>query len=420
MSKHKKRPPNRAQPKPQQSRTCSSLAWFTTPGIWTELTRTGGYTRLIDCPEIQTAANRVADLISSMTIHLMGNTKNGDIRIKNELSRKIDINPNKYATRKAWMQGNVRNMMLDGDGNSVQLPHYSGNGILDDIEPFDMTALHIMDDPSGYGYYIMYRGVRYEPDEVLHFIDNPDPQKPWKGTGYRVLLRDIAKTLKQARQTTNDIMSSPMPSIIVKVDALTEEFASKEGRQALGEQFLDSSENGKPWFIPAEAFDVKEVKPLTIRDLAISDSLAIDKRTAAAIFNIPPFLLGEGNFDKDAYNNFISAGVLPKARLIEQELTRKLLINPDWYFRFNPRSLYAYSLTEIAEVACNLVDRAMIDRNEGRDWIGYTPREGLSELAILENYIPYAKIGEQGKLQQTGGEKNGKNGKADAVDSNAV
>jgi len=48
------------------------------------------------------------------------------------------------------------------------------------------------------------------------------------------------------------------------------------------------------------------------------------------------------------------------------------------------------------------VDRAIIDRNEARDALGYDPRDGLSELAILENYIPYAKIGEQKKLEQSG------------------
>lgn len=389
---------------PQKRDSASSLAWLCSPAAYDMLVGQG-YHSLQACPEIQTAVNRVADLISSMTIHLMQNTKDGDKRIKNELSRKIDINPNKLTSRKNWMYAIVRNMMLDGDGNCIQLPHYDTGGYLDDIEPFDMTQTSI--NPLQYGYQVNYKGRIYQPDEILHFVDNPDPQKPWIGQGYRVLLKDVAKSLAQATKTKNSLMSSPAPSIIVKVDGLTEEFASSTGRQKLREQYIDSSDAGQPWFIPAEAFDVEQVKPLTLNDLAIKDSISIDKATAAAIFGVPPFLVGQGVFDREAYNNFISSIVLPKARGIEQELTRKLLLSPDWYFRFNPRSLYSYSLTEIAEVAANYVDRAIIDRNEARDWSGWTPREGLSELAILENYIPYSKIGQQGKLKQTGGDENG-------------
>ena len=389
---------------PQKRDSTSSIAWLCSPAAY-DMLAGQGYHSLQSCPEIQTAVNRVADLISSMTIHLMQNTKDGDKRIKNELSRKIDINPNKLTSRKNWMYSIVRNMMLDGDGNCIQLPHYDTGGYLDDIEPFDMTQTSI--NPLLYGYQVNYKGRIYQPDEILHFVDNPDPQKPWIGQGYRVLLKDVAKSLAQATKTKNSLMSSPTPSIIVKVDGLTEEFASSAGRAKLMDQYVDANSAGKPWFIPAELFSVEQVKPLTLNDLAIKDSISIDKATAAAIFGVPPFLVGQGVFDREAYNNFISSIVLPKARGIEQELTRKLLLSPDWYFRFNPRSLYSYSLTEIAEVAANYVDRAIIDRNEARDWSGWTPREGLSELAILENYIPYSKIGQQGKLKQTGGDENG-------------
>lgn len=383
-----------AAPRPQQrSDTGGAISWLCSPEAFAQLMP--GYTRLSENPEIQTAMQRVADLVSSMTIHLMENTKDGDRRIKNELSRKIDITPCRYTTRKAWIEKSVKDM-LDG-GNSIHLPHFS-NGLLDDIEPIPASRVQIHD--LDYGYYVTIRGARYEHDELLHFSYNQDPERPWRGRGYTVLLKHIAKQLAQARRTTLALMESPTPSIIVKVDGLIPEFTTVEGRKKLGAQYLDSSENGRPWFIPAENFSIEQVKPLNLKDLAIIDSITLDKKTAASIIGVPAFIVGAGDFDADEYNNFVRTIVLPIARSIEQELTRKLLISPNWYFRFNPRSLYAYSLAELAEVNCNMVDRAIIDRNEARDALGYNPREGLSELAILENYIPYSKIGDQKKLEQ--------------------
>jgi len=378
----------------QQRTTTSGLAWLCSPETFGLLS---GYTPLSENPEIQTAIQRIADLVSSMTIHLMENARDGDKRIKNELSRKVDITPCRYITRKAWIETIVKDMILTG--NSVQIPHYERN-LLDDIEPVARSKYSFLD--REYGYSLLIRGKPFEHDEVLHFVLNPDPEHPWRGLGHAVLLKSVAKQLARARNTAALLMESPAPSIIVKVDGLTEEFSSPEGRRKLSEQYLSSSEHGQPWFIPAEAFEIEKVAPLNLNDLAIIDSINLDKRTAAAIIGVPPFLVGVGKFDQDEFNAFIRIVVLPIARAIEQELTRKLLVSPNWYFRFNPRSLYAYSITELGEVNCNLVDRAIIDRNEARDALGYDPRDGLSELAILENYIPYAKIGEQKKLEQSG------------------
>ena len=390
MSKKQKR-----AREPTQKR---SVAFVTNDG-W-ETLECSGYTSLAHNPEVTTAVDTIARLIGSMTIHLMENTENGDIRVRNELSRKVDIDPNRYMTRSAFVQWIIKTMMLDGNGNAVVYPE-TRRGILRNLQPIPAAFSSFI--PDGFGYKVVISGREYDPDNVLHFALNPGSYYPWLGEGYRVALSDVANNLKQAAATEKGFMSSKWkPSIIVKVDSLTDEFSSPEGRRKLLEDYVETTEAGEPWMIPADQFSVEQVRPLTLSDLALADFVQLDKRTVAAILGVPPFVLGVGDFHREAWNNFISSTIMPIARAIEQELTRKLLVSPSWFFRFNVRSLYNYELRDMAQVADDQFVRGIMTGNEVRDWIGMPPLEGLNELVILENYIPRGMIGEQNKLN--GGE----------------
>ena len=361
-----------------------------------------GYTSLAHNPEVFTACRSIAALISSMSIMLMENGKSGDTRIFNELSRFLDITPSKYMTRRTWSEAIVMNLLLHGRGNSVVKVH-TERGLLRDLEP--IPASRVSFQPEANGYQINIDGKGYDPDDVLHFVDNPDKERPWMGAGTQVLLKDIANNLKQATKTKNGFMSTKWkPSIIVKVDALIDELATKDGRKKLMEEYVETSTAGEPWLIPADQFDVTTVKPLSLSDLAINDSVEIDKKTVASILGVPPFLLGVGSYNQDEWNAFVSTKVRQIAQELEQELTRKLILNPKWYFKFNILSLMNWDIKTVAEVFGSLSDRGFVTGNEVRDRIGMSPADGLDEFRILENYIPYDMIALQKKLIQGGGE----------------
>lgn len=359
------------------------------------------YTSLADNPEIFIACRKIAMLIATMPIMLMENGDSGDIRIFNELSRKIDIEPNPNMTRHTLIEAIVMNMLLYGRGNSVATVKTS-RGFLRRIEP--IPAMLVSFIPTEDSYRVMIDGKQYHPDDVLHFVDNPDRLYPWKGRGLTVQLSDVANNLKQAATTKKGFMSSKWkPSIIVKVDANIDGFSSPAGRQKLLESYVKSADAGEPWLIPADQFAVEQIRPLSLADLAISDSVQIDKRTVAAILGVPPFVVGVGEYRQEEWNAFISNTVRPIAQEIEQELTRKLILNPKWYVKFNILSLMDWDIKTIADVFGSLSDRGFVTGNEVRDRIGMSPAEGLDEFRILENYIPYDMSGSQKKLVQEGG-----------------
>lgn len=395
MGRKSKRRVSQTRDAPKQQRSsvqlCSADAWT--------IFCNDGYRPLSQCPEVQMCVGVYADLVANMTIHIMQNTPQGDVRIRDGLSAKLDIAPNSLMTHQTFMANLVRTLLLEG--NQITVPVYDREGLLSELIPLPPGRVSLME--TGDGSYMIRAGeLTLRPDEVLHFAVNPDPERPWLGTGYKASLRDVVGSLRQAGATKRALLENPAPSLIIKVDGYDDELQTPEGRERISQRYLSTSAAGRPLMIQADAFDVQQVAPMTMSDLAIDKNLELDKRSVAAIMGVPAFLVGVGEFKSEEFDWFVATRVMAVARIIEQEMTKKLIYAPDRYIRLNSRSLLNYNLSKVVEMSSELLDRLVVGRNEVRDWIGMEPREDMEELLALENYIPATMLGQQKKL--TGGD----------------
>ena len=354
-----------------------------------------GYKRLDDVAEIEAAALRISSLVASMTIRLMEVGEHGHTRIRNGLSRMVDVTPSPWTNRFNFIQLIVKNMLLHGNSYALVI---TKDGYLESLDYMDPKHVHLLPDKETGGYRLRYCGVELQPSSVLHFVHNPDPKFHWQGRGISIPRASLADNLRQAQATRNEYLKSRYaPALILTVDAYSNSFREREKREEILKEYTETSRRGEPWVIPAGEIKVEQVAPLSIKDLAIPESMTIDRKTVAAIFGVPACVLGEGEYSRYQWNSFINTTIMPLAINIQQELTRKLIHSDKWFFKFNPANLYDYEPGTMSTILQGLHDRGAATGDELRHATGLDPA-GLTEFRALENFIPYDAAGDQKKL----------------------
>lgn len=354
-----------------------------------------GYHRLLDCPEVAACVNAIAAPISTATIYLMENSKRGDRRVQDALARFVDVTPCAVmGTRQAWMDWIVSTMLTEGDGNAFVLP-CSKDGELCELRPMPGAATITVGD----SYAVSWRGQRFAPEDVLHFRLHADPDTPWRGRGVRASAWRLTEALAQTEALRAQLESPRYkPPLIVSVDA-DSDLGTAELRDAFRDEFLEADDSGKPWVIPGGMISVNQVRPLSLADLAVADTVKLDRQSVASLFGVPSFLVGVGDYSQKAYNNFIQRMIVPICTGIEQTLTAGLLLSDRRYFMFNRRRLYAYDVKDLVGIYLDMHDRGIVNGDEVREVAMLDPA-GLREFKVLENFIPVDKIGDQNKLKK--------------------
>lgn len=379
-----------------------------------------GYSRVIDNIHIQTCINYIANVISSSNLMLLENGDTGDKRVYNELINLIDRQPTPYLTKQVWLSNIVRNMV--SYGNAIIKPSFINKKqpysqvLLEGLYPLDMgyiTLTHDTTDKIIKNYIIRYKGLEYKDKDVLNFTYNVDTERPYIGKGIQLTARDLIRNITQLNKTKNKILSTEgRPQLLLFYDGLWKSLGRLDDEQITDEdqKYIDwqtkrmkqGLDNGLVVMPGDSTLEIRELKPLSLKDLAIAENLELDLKTCAKLLGVPLFAVGLADFNKDEYDNFINTIIKPIIRCIEQELTAKLILNPKWYIKFNIRSLNNYTSTEALKIIDTMFTKGLMTGNEAREFMGMGRLEGLDELIILENFVPIDRLGDQKKLNSEG------------------
>lgn len=365
-----------------------------------------GYTPLNKHPDVKVCVKRIAELISSMTIYQMQNKEIGNIRLSDGLSRKVDIDPSPYLTRKTLIYKCVEELLFTG--NSFLLPVYSREGFLSELKPIDRGQAQFMPITEG-GYSVKIGNVAFSSDEIINFVNNPSLSEPWKGQSYKVYLNDVLRNLKQSNQIKSDFYTKHYrPGLIFFFQGDSDIFDDEDKREETFNKWL-KTKPGTPYMLPEGLIDIKTFQNMSLKDMAINESVAIDKKFIAALIGVPAFFLGVGKYDEKEYNNFIDTTIRPITEILQQELTKKLLIANDRFFRFNINGLKAFDMDNRLDSLYRGKALGVFNGDEVRVAAGYEPTgiKEMQEYTLLENYIKVQDTGKQKKLTQEGGEKIG-------------
>ena len=314
-----------------------------------------------------------------------------DIQVKNRKTRrKIDIIRlnNIFYKNKLTKFNLLKNMMLDlllyGNGYAKLEKAQDGSVVGLTYLPASQVSVFFNDNVDDT--YFTYKGKRLLPSDLIHIFKNT--YNGYIGVGIIEFARRSLDLANAAEDSAADFYQSGLN--INGILHAKEPMQKRQGEQALkaltGALSPSLGGQGKIRFLP---FDLAlEALSISADDAQMLETRQFNVQDIARYFNVPVSLLTENNQNAEAVMlQFLTQCLTPYMVLIEDELNRKLITDPDLYFDFDERTLIRTDMKSTSDYIKTLTDAGIMSANEARELLGLPPKEGADDLVI-----PYTDV----------------------------
>ena len=367
------------------------------------------YTPLLKNDAVYSCINYIAKLVASLSIKQYEYMETGGkVSIYDGITRKLNDTPNEKQTRYAFIYELVSTILADGVAYAIMIPQ---------------TVTVEGEKKLGIGEIILVDGVGFDGENYI--VDNqiiePKDIMVFESSTIDVtmgsLLKSILNNLKLADETKSVFYGGAyMPNLIFKMNSESDIWSEEERTfndegapiitQPIVQKIIDrffKPKKGDPMLIPDQLFDVEQVKPLSLKDIAINESVQLDKKRISSIFGVSAYVVGEGTFNKDEFQHDVITTITPLCVMIEKEITRKILKSPMRAFSFNVDSLLRGNVAERTALYTSLTNASAIKTNEIREREGLDWIEGGDEIIVVGGGVAETVA----TISDKGGGKNG-------------
>ena len=324
------------------------------------------------------------ELISNSIASMDISVKNKKTRHKIDLYRLNNIFYKNKLTKFNLLKNLVLDLLLYGNGYAKIEKASDGSAVGLTYLPAAEVSAFFNDNVDDT--YFTYKGKRYLPSDLIHIYKNS--YNGYIGVGIIQFARRSLDLANAAEDSALDFYDSGLN--INGILHATEPMRKQQGQEALkaltGALQPSANSGGRIRFLP---FDLKlEALSISAEDAQMIETRGFNVEDIARYFNVPVSLLTENNQNAEAVMlQFLTQCLTPFIVLIEDELNRKLITDPDLYFDFDERTLIRTDMKSMAVYIKTLTDAGIMTANEARELLGLPPKEGADDLVI-----PYTDV----------------------------
>ena len=334
------------------------------------------------------AVNLISQSCAMLPIKLYVKSGDGKKEIDNDLSWLINNEPNQIQSRYTFFKQIMQDVLLYGNGYALIVRDGTTVKEIRYIKPMYVTIVYnevdysIKYDIKGYGVKQSY--------EVLHFFNESDD-----GIQGKSILKSAGDTLELAadsNRTARKFFKNGMGiSGILKFKNLLNDKQRNEIRTAWSTSM--STGDGGVAILGNDA-DFQSVS-LDPKNSQLLESRQFNVAEIARFFDLNPCMLGtDSNYNQieAAMIGFLQECLQPKLTMIEQELSKKLLLERErksgFYFAYDTQDILRATKKDLAEYMTKLVNNGLATPNELREKLDLQPIEGGDECYMQTAMSP--------------------------------